>query len=171
MCCCRPLYVLLVLQHRQHSLASLSLATLLLSMIASPADEPWTSSDMVFVGAELAGEVMEVYKEAGAMAWHSLPSCLHSAYSRCATTLAEGIIILNFLWKELCGDCQCAMRALTGDFSAVVMGCEMVVLLLVASVVCKYSSHIVSCGVCACQPIDLPCLSNAPAVISCDMLC
>ena len=116
---------------------------------------------------------MEVYKEAGAMAWHSLASCLHSAYSCCATTLAEATAMLRFLWKELCGDCQRAMRALTGGFSAVVMGCEMVVLLLVASVVCEYSCHIVSCGVCvcACQLIDLPCFPNAPAMVSCAMLC
>ena len=90
-----------------------------------------------FAGAELAGEVMEVYKEAGAMAWHSLASQLHSACRYCAAIFAEGIIILNFLWKELCGDCQRAMRALTGNFSAVVMGCEMVMLLLVAFVVCE----------------------------------
>jgi len=102
---------------------------------------------MCFVGAELAGEVMEVYKEAGAQAWHSLVSCLHSACSHCATNYALALPVLKFLWKELCGDCPRAMRTLTGDFSAVVMGCEMVVLLLVASVVCKYSFHIVSCGV------------------------
>ncbi len=149
--------MLLVLHHGQHSLATFSLAVLLLSMIASPADEPLTSSEMGFVGAELVGEVMEIYKEAGAMACHSLTSYLHSAYSRCATTFVEAIPVLKFLWKELCGDFERAIRAVTGDFSAVVMGCEMVVLLLVASVVCEYSSHSVSCGVCACQLIDLPC--------------
>jgi len=74
---------------------------------------------MGFVGAELASEVMEIYKEAGAMACHSLTSYLHSAYTRCATTCAEASPVLKFLWKELCGDCQRAMRAVTGDMSAV----------------------------------------------------
>jgi len=98
--------------------------------------------------ALLYGEVMEVYKEAGAQAWHSLVSRLHSACSHCATNYALALPVLKFLWKELCGDCLRAMRTLTGDFSAVVMGCEIFVLLLVASVVCEYSSHSVSCGVC-----------------------
>ena len=84
---------------------------------------------------------MEVYKEAGAMAWHSLASQLHSACRYCAAIFAEGIIILNFLWKELCGDCQHAMRAATGDYSVVVMGCELLVMMLVASVACKPPSH------------------------------
>ena len=82
------------------------------------------------------------------MACRSLTSYLHSAYSRCATTFVEAIPVLKFLWKEPCGDCQRAMRAVTGDFNAVVMACETVVLLLVASVMCEYSFHIVSCGVC-----------------------
>ena len=102
---------------------------------------------MGFVDAELADEVLEFYKEAGAMACHSLVTWLHSAYNHCATNYALAVAVLKFWWKELCGDCQRAMRALTGDFSAVVMGCKMVVLLLVASVVCKYSFHIFSCGV------------------------
>ncbi|DBA98762.1 TPA: hypothetical protein ACH3X1_014532 [Trebouxia sp. C0004] len=84
---------------------------------------------------EVAGEVMEVYKEAGALASHTLAPRLHSACRHCAANLAEAIIILKFLWKELCGDCRHAVRTLTGNFSAVVMGCELVVLLLVASVV------------------------------------
>ncbi len=144
----------------QHSLASLSLAALLLSMIASPADEPWTSSDMGFAGAE----VTEVYKEAGSLAWHTLASWLRSAFSHCATNLVEGITIVKFLWKELCGDCQHAMRAVTGDFSFVVMGCEMVMLLLVASVVCECSSLIDSCGLSACHLIDL---SFFPMLLPC----
>ncbi len=103
---------------------------------------------MAFVGAELASEVMETYKEAGAMACHSLVTRLHSAYSHCDTKYAMAIPILKFLWNELCGDFERAMRAFTGDFSIVVMGCEVVVLLLMASVVCEYSSHSVSFGVC-----------------------
>ena len=91
----------------------------------------------LFVGAELAGVIMEVYKEAGAMAWHSLASCLHSAWRHCAANYALIILVLNFLWKELCGDCRHGMRAGTGDYSTVVMGCEMVVVMLVASVACK----------------------------------
>ncbi len=113
-------------------------------MIASPADESWTSSEMGFAGAELASEVMEIYREAAAMACHSMVTRLHSAYSHCATNYALAIPVLKFLWKELCGDFLRAMRALTGDFSAVVMGCEMVVMLLVASVMCEYSFHFVS---------------------------
>lgn len=75
------------------------------------------------------------------MACHSLTSRLHSLHRQCAVNLAEGIIILKFLWKELCGDCLHAMRAATGDYSAVVMGCEMMVMILVASLACKAPSH------------------------------
>jgi len=95
----------------------------------------------LFAGAEVAGEVMQVYKEAGASAWHTLASWLHSACSHCASNLVVASPTLKFLWKEFCVDCQHPLRAATGDFSAVVMGCEMVVLLLVAFVACGYSSH------------------------------
>ncbi len=95
----------------------------------------------LFAGAELAGEVLEVYKEAGAIACHSLLSWLHSACRHCAANYALAGPVLKVLWRELCGDCQHAMRAGTGDYNIVVMGCEMVVLVLVASVACKASSH------------------------------
>ena len=90
----------------------------------------------LFADAELTGEVMVVYKEAVALAWHSLASCLHSACRHCAAKYALAIPMLKFLWKELCGDCRHGMRAGTGDYSTVVMGCEMVVVMLVASVAC-----------------------------------
>ncbi|KAL0032764.1 hypothetical protein WJX79_008758 [Trebouxia sp. C0005] len=79
---------------------------------------------------ELAGKVMEMYKEA----WHSLAFRLHSAYRHCAASYALAIAVLKFLWKELCGDCRRAMQAATGDYSIVVVGCETLVLLLVATV-------------------------------------
>ena len=94
---------------------------------------------MGFVGAELAGEVMEIFTEAGAMACHSLTSCLRSACQHCDANYARAGPTLNIWWKELCDDCRHAMGVVTGDFSAVVTGCEMVVLLLVASVMCECS--------------------------------
>lgn len=135
-------------------------------MIASPANESWTSSDKGFAGAELAGKVMEMYKEA----WHSLAFRLHSAYRHCAASYALAIPVLKFLWKELCGDCRRAMQAATGDYSIVVVGCETLVLLLVATVMCEYSFPLLAV-VCACQLIGLPIGFYASAMVSCAMLC
>ncbi len=126
----------------------------------------------LFAGAELACVVLEIYKEAGAMACHSLTSYLHVTYTRCATTLAEAIPILKFLWKELCGECRHAIRAGTGDYTIVVMGCEMVVMMLVASVACKASSHTAGtiCYLVA-EPYSLCCAVLCCAVLCCAVLC
>ena len=104
------------------------------------------------------------------MACHSLTSYLHVTYTRCATTLAEAIPILKFLWKELCGECQHAIRAGTGDYTIVVMGCEMVVMMLVASVACKASSHTAGtiCYLVA-EPYSLCCA--VLCVLCCAVLC
>ena len=140
-CSCPSLEVLEARKERRTALQSVQLKAAIFN--SAPVDTMRTVSSSnshahwLFAGAELACVVLEIYKEAGAMACHSLASCLHSAYSRCATIFAEASPVLMFLWKELCGDCQHAMQAATGDYSIVVMGCEMVVMILVASVACK----------------------------------
>ncbi len=126
----------------------------------------------LFAGAELACVVLEVYKEAGAMACHSLTSFLHSAYQHCAANYALAIPMLKFLWKELCGECRHAMRAGTGDYSIVVMGCEMGVVMLVASVACKASSHTAD-AICylVAEPHTWCCAVLCCAVVCCAVLC
>ncbi len=126
----------------------------------------------LFASAELAGVVLEVYKEAGAQAWQSLLSCLHSTCCNCAAKYALAIPSLKFLWKELCGECRHAMRAGTGDYSLVVMGCEVVMIILVASVACKTPSH--SDGIVyylVAEPHSWCCAVLCCAVLCCAVLC
>ena len=73
------------------------------------------------------------------MAWQGIAAHCPAAPTRLAALYSVAAPGFQAMWDDACAAVTVGMQAATGDYSIAVMGAEFIMILLLATVVCKTS--------------------------------